>query len=107
MNEFSPKEKSLFLKFVTSCSKPPVGGFQFLEPAFTIRFVDISSSSDEQGHRLGKAIGSLFGFRKDATHLPTAATCFNLLKLPAYSSRSLLKTKLLYAIHSGAGFELS
>jgi ubiquitin-protein ligase E3 C len=31
----------------------------------------------------------------------------NLLKLPAYLSSKNLKDKLLYAINSGAGFELS
>ncbi len=39
--------------------------------------------------------------------LPTAATCVNLLKLPAYTSPETLKVKLLYAIKSGAGFDLS
>jgi len=39
--------------------------------------------------------------------LPTASTCFNILKLPAYSSQSVLKVKLLTAIRSGAGFDLS
>ena len=45
--------------------------------------------------------------RKDEDRLPTASTCMNLLKLPAYLSSKNLKDKLLYAINSGAGFELS
>ncbi|KAJ3403473.1 Ubiquitin-protein ligase E3B, partial [Chytridiales sp. JEL 0842] len=110
LNELSPKEKSAFLKFVTSCSKPPVGGFKFLEPPFTIRHV---LASDDESHnsnaivQVGKQLGSLFGLGKDASRLPTAATCFNLLKLPAYQKKSVLKAKLLYAIQSGTGFELS
>ena len=39
--------------------------------------------------------------------LPTASTCFNILKLPAYSSEKVLKARLLASIHSGAGFDLS
>ena len=39
--------------------------------------------------------------------LPTASTCFNLLKLPNYQKKSVLKEKLLYAITSNTGFELS
>lgn len=39
--------------------------------------------------------------------LPTAATCMNLLKLPQYESYDELKSKLLYAIKSNSGFELS
>jgi ubiquitin-protein ligase E3 C len=39
--------------------------------------------------------------------LPTASTCLNLLKLPQFKDEDTLKDKLLYAIQSGAGFELS
>lgn len=39
--------------------------------------------------------------------LPTASTCMNLLKLPEYKNEHTLREKLLYAITSGAGFELS
>jgi len=39
--------------------------------------------------------------------LPTASTCMNLLKMPVFKDYETLKTKLLYAIQSGAGFELS
>jgi ubiquitin-protein ligase E3 C len=42
-----------------------------------------------------------------APKLPSAATCFNLLKLPEYSSPQVLKEKLMYAIYSNSGFELS
>lgn len=43
----------------------------------------------------------------DTDRLPSASTCMNLLKLPAFNSREQLKEKLLYAIQSGSGFELS
>ncbi|XP_032220444.2 ubiquitin-protein ligase E3B isoform X2 [Nematostella vectensis] len=39
--EFNDQEKSLFLKFVTSCSKPPLLGFEHLEPPFSIRMMVI------------------------------------------------------------------
>jgi len=39
--------------------------------------------------------------------LPTASTCMNLLKLPAFENENLLRERLLYALQSGAGFELS
>ncbi|KAJ3022338.1 UNVERIFIED_CONTAM: Ubiquitin-protein ligase E3B [Siphonaria sp. JEL0065] len=110
VEEMSPKEKNAFLKFVTSCSNPPVGGFRHLDPPFTIRFVAAISSDDADtspAAQFGKAIGSFFGVGKDATRLPTASTCFNVLKLPAYQKKSSLKAKLLYAIKSGAGFDLS
>ncbi len=43
----------------------------------------------------------------DDSRLPTASTCFNILKLPTYTSKAVLKEKLLASIHSGAGFDLS
>jgi ubiquitin-protein ligase E3 C len=44
---------------------------------------------------------------RDNERLPTASTCVNLLKLPMYTDEGILKTKLLQAINSGAGFDLS
>jgi ubiquitin-protein ligase E3 C len=61
---------------------------------------------------------------QDEQRLPTASTCVNLLKvglypipnryypltlsqLPRYKNEQILREKLLQAIHSGAGFDLS
>ena len=41
------------------------------------------------------------------TRLPSTSTCVNLLKLPLYKDEKTLKEKLLYAVNSGAGFDLS
>ena len=76
-------EQADFLRFVTSCPRPPILGFGHLQPPLTIQMVQ----SDDR--------------------LPTAATCINLLKLPAYGSRDVLREKLLYAINSNSGFDLS
>merc|ERR1711988_769410 len=38
--EFTQEERGKFLKFVTSCSKPPLLGFANLEPPFSIRCVE-------------------------------------------------------------------
>jgi len=43
----------------------------------------------------------------DVETLPTASTCFNMLKLPNYRRSSTLKKKLLLAIKSNSGFGLS
>eukprot|EP00092_Neocalanus_flemingeri_P004280 GFUD01004600.1.p1 GENE.GFUD01004600.1~~GFUD01004600.1.p1 ORF type:complete len:1075 (-),score=280.83 GFUD01004600.1:210-3434(-) len=106
--DFTDKEKSMFLKFVTSCSKPPLLGFENLEPPFSIRCVEVADDEDD-----GDTVGSVLrGFlalrRKDPVNrLPTASTCFNLLKLPNYQKKSTLKEKLRYAISCNTGFELS
>lgn len=73
-----------FLRFVTSSPNPPLLGFGELNPKFAIRHAG-----------------------DDATRLPTASTCVNLLKLPAYSSCEQCLEKLRYAIHAEAGFDLS
>ncbi|XP_067931965.1 ubiquitin-protein ligase E3C-like [Watersipora subatra] len=80
---FTASQRSALLKFVTSCSRPPLLGFKNLYPAFCIHH----------------------GGNED--RLPTASTCMNFLKLPEYPDEATMKSKLLYAIESGAGFELS
>lgn len=85
-NEFTPKDRLQLLKFCTAAPRPPVLGFEHLNPRFTIRKIYI---------------------RKDSDKLPSASTCFNLLKLPTYSSSKILKQKLLYAIYETEGFGLS
>uniref|UniRef100_A0A7S2W8Q6 HECT-type E3 ubiquitin transferase n=1 Tax=Mucochytrium quahogii TaxID=96639 RepID=A0A7S2W8Q6_9STRA len=86
VSDFDREHKALLLRFITSCSKPPLQGFGALNPKFCIHCVRIT---------------------KDEDRLPSASTCFNQLKLPMYSSKQVLKDKLLLAITSGAGFELS
>ncbi|KAF7706750.1 ubiquitin-protein ligase E3C isoform X2 [Silurus meridionalis] len=84
VENFSDEEKRKLLKFVTSCSRPPLLGFKDLYPAFCI-------------HNGGN----------DLERLPSASTCMNLLKLPEFCDQQLMKSKLLYAIESSSGFELS
>ncbi|ETS77880.1 hypothetical protein PFICI_09942 [Pestalotiopsis fici W106-1] len=84
MHELEDSERREVLKYVTSTPRAPLLGFGQLSPAFSIR----DNGSDEN-------------------RLPSAATCINLLKLPLYRSRATLKEKLLYAVESGAGFDLS
>ena len=46
-------------------------------------------------------------YHQSKDRLPSASTCFNLLKLPSYPKKSILKEKLKYAIQANCGFELS
>lgn len=84
VSEFSEEEKSLLLKFVTSCERPSFLGFKDLQPPFTIR---VTQEGDGQ--------------------LPVSHTCSNVLDLPAYSNKKVMREKLLYAIKAGAGFEMA
>ncbi|CAL9221173.1 unnamed protein product [Arabidopsis halleri] len=89
MKSFSTENQKKFLKFVTGCSRGPLLGFKYLEPAFCIQRAAGSASNES------------------VDRLPTSATCMNLLKLPPYQSKELLETKLMYAISAEAGFDLS
>ncbi|XP_027719012.1 ubiquitin-protein ligase E3B [Vombatus ursinus] len=107
-NDFTPDERAMFLKFVTSCSRPPLLGFAYLKPPFSIRCVEVSDDQDT-GDTLGSVLRGFFTIRKKEPggRLPTSSTCFNLLKLPNYSKKSILREKLRYAISMNTGFELS
>jgi hypothetical protein len=128
--DFTPQQRSALLRFITSTSRAPLGGFRHLQargrrparsalvcdrqptwrhprtpapslparcpqPPLTIHKVDCGASP----------LALLGG--KDVERLPSASTCFNMLKLPNYKRLATLKAKLLYAIGAGAGFELS
>ena len=84
--DMSDDDRSKMLKFVTSCPRAPLMGFSSLQPAFTVVKMDCSDPD---------------------TKLPTSSTCFNLLRIPLYSSERILKEKIMYAIHSNAGFEMA
>jgi len=84
MKELDDSDRRKVLKYVTSTPRAPLLGFGQLNPRFSIR----DAGGDEQ-------------------RLPSTSTCINLLKLPRYSTASTLRSKLLYAVNSGAGFDLS
>jgi ubiquitin-protein ligase E3 C len=60
-----------------------VGGFRSLKPSFTITKTEFSPNKS----------------------LPTAATCFNILKLPDYKEKELFRKNVMIAIlHGSEGF---
>lgn len=83
VEKFTDTQKKQLLKFVTSCSRPPLLGFKELNPPFCIQ----SSGTENR--------------------MPTASTCLNLLKVPIIQEEQVLRRKLLAAIEQQAGFELS
>lgn len=85
--DFTAEDRAALLKFITSCSRQPLLGFSKLQPQICIHQVRVPIGDDER--------------------LPSSATCMNLLKLPSYSNKESMRKKLLYAIRSNAGFDLS
>ena len=96
------KQQKQLLAFVTSVSRAPYLGFAALQPPFTMRLVGLGDGAESgvTGVLLG-----LLGKKSGSGALPSASTCFNLLKLPQYTSQSVMRDKLLMAIEA-KGFHM-
>lgn len=91
MCEMNQCQRKALLFFLTGASNLPPGGLHALEPHLTI-VKKLPDSSKESADTL----------------LPSVMTCANYLKLPAYSSKSILKERLYYAMEEGhSSFHLS
>ncbi len=78
-------ERGLLFRFATGSSRLPPGGFNSIHPKFTI---------------------TLSAYDRNLS-LPTAATCFNQLKVPRYLNEEMLKKSLHIAIlHGNEGFTM-
>ncbi|KAG6616697.1 HECT E3 ubiquitin ligase [Phytophthora cinnamomi] len=90
--ELTVDEQRLFVRFVTGANRLPLGGLRSLEPKLTVVRKLTEAGDSEQN---------------DAV-LPSASTCTNYLKLPDYSTREIMKQRLLFCIHEGqCSFHLS
>ncbi|KAJ3931783.1 MAG: hypothetical protein NXY57DRAFT_1048760 [Lentinula lateritia] len=90
MAEYDVSTRRDFLQFITGSPKLPIGGFRGLNPQLTVvrKPHEAPLTADD--------------------YLPSVMTCVNYLKLPEYSSRSVMKEKLGVAIKEGLGsFHLS
>ncbi|CAE1170740.1 UBE3C [Acanthosepion pharaonis] len=68
VQDLTDPQRRKLLKFVTSCSRPPLLGFKDLYPVFCI-------------HNAGN----------ESERLPTASTCMNLLKLPEFYNEETMR----------------
>jgi len=82
MSELDCNQQRDFLRFITGTPRLPIGGFKNLQPRLTIVRKDQHPPDD---------------------YLPSVSSCFHFLKLPDYSSKNVMKARLLYAIKSGQG----
>ncbi|KAJ5074748.1 e3 ubiquitin-protein ligase trip12 [Anaeramoeba ignava] len=87
--ELSPNDQRKFLQFITGSSRLPVGGIAKLSPTLTIVERIVTPFDPD-------------------SFLPTVMTCANYLKIPRYSSKSILAEKFTIAINEGqSSFHLS
>ncbi|KAH7913854.1 hypothetical protein BJ138DRAFT_1177757 [Hygrophoropsis aurantiaca] len=90
MSEFDISTRREYLQFITGSPKLPIGGFRGLNPPLTVvrKPHEPPLTADD--------------------YLPSVMTCVNYLKLPEYSSKKVMKEKLLTAMREGVGsFHLS
>ncbi|KAK7199713.1 HECT-domain (ubiquitin-transferase) [Novymonas esmeraldas] len=86
LTSFTVEEQQRFFLFLTGSAHLPVGGLSRLRPCFTIvRKVAEDTSVKEQDM------------------LPSAMTCQNYLKLPQYTTKEEMESKLRLAMEEGAG----
>jgi E3 ubiquitin-protein ligase TRIP12 len=83
--EMSENEKIQFLRFSTGSPKLPAGGLANLITPLVVRLVALKQKNVD-------------------LVLPSALTCKGILKLPAYSSKEVMKNKLLFAIQEGVSW---
>lgn len=88
LRSMSGNERAKVLDFCTGSPQAPASGFANL----------MGYSGVQQKFCLELLDGGLDRF-------PTAATCFNTLKMPAYASEEQLREKLLAAISNAQGFD--
>ncbi|KAJ7210561.1 hypothetical protein GGX14DRAFT_363533 [Mycena pura] len=90
LSEYDATTRRNYLQFVTGSPKLPIGGFRGLNPPLTVvrKPHEAPLTADD--------------------YLPSVMTCVNYLKLPEYSSKSVMREKLRIAIQEGMGsFHLS
>lgn len=79
--DLSQAQRHHFLQFVTGCPNLPPGGLCNISPK-----IKIHPKVEDGDHTL-----------------PSASTCFHVLKLPRYSSKQVLEAQLIVAIESSRG----
>lgn len=84
LNEFTEEQKREFLMFTIGAPRLPLGGLKNLSPRLTV--VKKLPHSEKQS--------------ADSI-LPSVMTCQNYIKLPDYSSKEVLRRKLLTAMREG------
>ncbi|KXZ47851.1 hypothetical protein GPECTOR_32g463 [Gonium pectorale] len=115
LSELDTADQRAFLRFVTGCPRLPPGGLPALHPRLTV--VRKHPSGGDGPSNGPTPVGSfqeagLVGAggvmcAADAD-LPSVMTCANYIKLPPYSSKAVMASRLMYAIREGQGsFDLS
>lgn len=92
LEELKNSERAEFIQFITASSKVPIEGFKGLRGSNgqvqKVEIIKLTTDSPDK-------------------RLPQAHTCFFQLDLPEYSSKEVLREKLLIAIQEGKTFNIA
>lgn len=86
LSSFSLQDQQTFFLFLTGCDHLPIGGLASLQPKLTI----VRKTSSESNI-------------KESDQLPSAMTCQNYFKLPAYETKEQMEAKIRLAMEEGKG----
>ncbi|KAG5519307.1 hypothetical protein PMAC_001932 [Pneumocystis sp. 'macacae'] len=90
LSNMNTVERRQFLQFITGSPKLPIGGFKSLNPPLTV----VCKTHEPP--------------LTPNDYLPSVMACVNYLKLPDYTTKKIMKSKLFLAIKEGQGsFHLS
>ncbi|KAI9481304.1 MAG: hypothetical protein EXX96DRAFT_502897 [Benjaminiella poitrasii] len=83
LSEFNQDEKRKFLQFTTGSPRLPIGGWKALRPVFTVvrKIPEAPLTADD--------------------YLPSVMTCANYLKMPAYTSKEIMRQRFLVSMKEG------
>lgn len=126
--ELDPVDQRRFLRFVTGTPRLPAGGLGALQPRLTVVRKLSHASSGIDAAVLASSLPGGSSYQNEAGNtaslgslpagglprsvadgdLPSVMTCANYLKLPPYSTKEILKERLMFAVREGQGsFDLS
>lgn len=83
LSEMDATERRQFLQFTTGSPRLPIGGWKALRPVFTVvrKIPEEPLTADD--------------------YLPSVMTCANYFKMPAYTTKEIMKTRLLTSMQEG------
>ncbi|GAA5801277.1 hypothetical protein HPULCUR_006723 [Helicostylum pulchrum] len=83
LSEMEATERRQFLQFTTGSPRLPIGGWKALRPVFTVvrKIPEEPLTADD--------------------YLPSVMTCANYFKMPAYTTKEIMKARLLTSMREG------
>jgi hypothetical protein len=108
VRSFSFIDQQRLLQFATGCPNVPAGGFARLGGAHGLQPFCVTRYEHASATAATTTTTTTTSSTTKVALLPTASTCFNILRLPLYKDADELKERLLVAIRAGTeGFEFA